>query len=93
MYLQCHCNNPLAHGALYGEPDDLELYGYDPEGPFPLEETNNVVEPIALDNRDFMEAYVLDRIDPLMQSTQLGIDLYTKVLDLVRESIDLLNGL
>ena len=40
-----------------------------------------------------MESYVLDTIDPLMQSTQLGIDLYTKALDLVRESIDLLNGL
>lgn len=89
-----HRNNPLAHGALDGEPDDLELYGYDPEGPSPLEETNNVVvEPIALNNRDFMESYVLDMIDPLMQSTQLGIDLYTKALDLVRESIDLLNGL
>ena len=87
-----HRNNPLAHGALDGEPDDLELYGYDPEGPSPLDETNNVVvEPIALNN--FMESYVLDTIDPLMQSTQLGIDLYTKALDLVRESIDLLNGL
>ena len=89
-----HRNNPLTHGACDGEPDDLELYGYDPEGPSPLEETDNVVvEPIALDNRDFMESYVLDTIDPLMQSTQLGIDLYTKALDLVRESIDLLNGL
>lgn len=44
-------------------------------------------------NRDFMVFYVLDTVDPLMQSTQLGIDLYTKALDLVRESIDLLNGL
>ena len=35
---------------------------------------------------------VLNAIDPLMQSTQLGIDLYTKGLQLVRESIDLLNG-
>ena len=36
---------------------------------------------------------MLDTFDPLMQSTQLGIDVYTKALDLVRESIDLLNGL
>ena len=36
---------------------------------------------------------MLATIDPLIQSTQLGIDLYTKALDLVRESIDLLNGL
>lgn len=48
---------------------------------------------ITMDNRDFMVFYVLDTVDPLMQSTQLGIDLYTKALDLVRESIDLLNGL
>ena len=88
-----HCNNPLAHGALDREPDDLELYGYDPEGPSPLEENNNVVEPITLDNRDFMESYVLDVVDPLMQSTNVGIELYTKALDLVTESIDLLNGL
>ena len=26
-------------------------------------------------------------VDPLMQSTQLGIDLYTKALDLVRERV------
>ena len=36
---------------------------------------------------------MLDTTDPLMQSTHLGLDLYTKALDLVRESIDLLNGL
>ena len=80
---------PTQHHSFF-----RNLPPYDTEGPSPLEETNNVVvEPIALNNRDFMESYVLDMIDPLMQSTQLGIDLYTKALDLVRESIDLLNGL
>jgi len=49
-----HTNNPLAHEGVDGEPDDLELYGYDPEGPSPLEEDNNVVvEPITLDKRNF----------------------------------------
>ena len=72
-----HSNKPLAHGDVDGEPDDLHLYGYDPEGPSPSEEDNNVVvEPITFDNRDLIESYVLDAVDPVMQSTQLGIDLY-----------------
>ena len=28
-----HANNPLAHGDVDGEPDDIQFYGYDPEGP------------------------------------------------------------
>lgn len=87
-----HANNPLAHGDTDGEPDDLQLYGYDPEGPSPSEEDNNVVvEPITFDNRDLIESYVLDAVDPLMQSTQLGIDLYIQALDLVRDRMDLAN--
>ena len=50
---------------------------YDPEGPPPSEEDNNVVvELISLDKRLSIECYVLDVVDPLTQSTQLGIDLY-----------------
>ena len=57
--------------------------GYDPEGPFPSEEDNNVVvEPISLDKRHSIECYVLDVVDPLTQSTHLGIDLYIHALDL-----------
>ena len=54
-----------------------QLYGYDKEGPSPSEEDNNVVfEPISLDKMHSIECYVLDVVDPLTQSTQLGIDLY-----------------
>ena len=50
---------------------------YDPEGPSPSEGDNNVVvELISLDKRLSIECYVLDVVDPLPQSTQLGIDLY-----------------
>ena len=62
------------------------MYGYDPEGPSPSEEDNNVVvEPISLDKRHSIECYVLDVVDPLTQSTQLSIDLYIHALDLVRD--------
>ncbi|CAH3157625.1 unnamed protein product, partial [Porites evermanni] len=60
-----HANNPLAHGDVDGEPDDIQLYGYDPEGPSPSEEYNNVVvEAMSLDNRHSIESYVLDVVDP-----------------------------
>ena len=72
-----------------GEPDDIQFYGYDPEGPSPSEEDNNdVVDPISLDNRHSIESYVLDVVDPLTQSTQLGIDLYIQALDLVRDRME-----
>ena len=64
------------------------MYGYDPEGPFPSEEDNNVVvEPISIDKRHLIECYmyVLGVVDPLTQSIQLGIDLYIQALDLVRD--------
>ena len=48
------------------------------------EDNNVVVEPISLDKRHSIECYVLDVVDPLTQSTQLGIDLYIPALDLVR---------
>ena len=66
-----------------------QLYGYEKEGPSPSEEVNNVVfEPISLDKRHSIECYVLDVVDPLTQSTQLGIDLYIQALDLVRDRME-----
>ena len=84
-----HANNPLAHGDVDGEPDDIQLYRYDPEGPSPSEEYNNVVvEPMSLDNRHSIESYVLDVADSPTQSTQLRIDLYIQALDLVRDRME-----
>lgn len=83
-----HANNPLAHGSLDDEPDDPEIYGYDPEGPSPQEHNNVVVEPVTLDNSILLESYVLEIIDPLRPSTQLGIDIYTQALELLRERMD-----
>ena len=87
-----HSNNPLAHGDIDEEPADVQLYWYDPEGPSPSEENNNVlVESIPLDNKDIQESYVLDVVDPLIMSTQLGTGLYTPALNLVMERMDLEN--
>ena len=83
-----HANNPLAHGSLDDEPDDPEIYGYDPEGPSPQEHNNVVVESVTLDNSILLKSYVLEIIDPLRPSTQLGIDIYTQALELLRERMD-----
>ena len=65
------------------------MYGYDPEDPFPSEEHKNVVvESISLDKRHSIECYVLDVVDPLTQSTHLGIDLYIHALNLVRDRME-----
>ena len=70
-------------------PTTITLYLYDPEGPFPSEEDNNVVvEPISLDIRHSIECYVLDAVDPLTQSTHLGIDLHIHALNLVRDRME-----
>ena len=59
------------------------------KGPFPSEEDNNVVvKPISLDKRHSIECYLLDVVDPLTQSTQLGIDLYIQTLDLVSDRME-----
>ena len=56
-------------------------------------QTDNLLkESRHVNNMQITTNNLLNTIDPLMQSTQLGIDLYTKALELVRESIDLLNG-
>jgi hypothetical protein len=34
-------NNPLAHGDLDEDPDDLTVYGIDPAGPSPFEDSDN----------------------------------------------------
>ena len=88
-----HSNNPLAYEDIDEEPADVQLYGYDPEGPSPLEENHNVVvESIPLDNMDILESYVFDVVYSLTMSTQLGIDLYTQALNLVMERMVLENN-
>ena len=61
------------------------------KGPSPSEEENNVVvEPISIDKRHSIECYiyVLDVVDPLTQSIQLGIDLYSQALGLVSYKVE-----
>ena len=78
-----HVDNPLSHGQLDENPDDIEFYGYDPDGPSTQEESSNhvVVEPVVIDaDRNRVETFVLERVDPLKNSSEFGIDIYIKKL-------------
>ena len=83
--------NPLARGQLDDVLQDLEYYGIDPDGPSPFENSNNdvVVPTVALPvNHQSITSIVLERIDPLMPSTQMGLDIYTSIRQIVKDSIE-----
>ena len=74
--------NPLSHGELDNDPEDLCVYSEDPEGPSPFENSDNnvVVSPINIDNSALVASIVLEVVDPLEQSDEMGIDIYEKAL-------------
>ena len=81
-----HVDNPLSHEQLDENPDDIEFYGYDPDGPSTQEESSNhvVVEPVVIDaDRNRVETFVFERVDPLKNSSEFGIDIYKEALELV----------
>ena len=84
-------DNPLVCGQLDEDPNDLEFYGVDPDGPSPFEDSNNnvVVPPVTLPvEHQSVQTKVLERIDPLMPSMQMGIDIYTNIHQIVKESVE-----
>ena len=79
-----HPDNPLAHADLDEEPYDLEMYGHDPHGPSSAaSDSNVVVQPVHLPHDDLLTSFVLETIDPLQQSDEMGVDIYTEALELV----------
>ena len=73
--------NPDKH-LTNGQPDSLpesfEFYGYDPYGPSPFENSNNnvVLEPVSIANGNEIQSELLQSMDPLQPSVQMGIDIY-----------------
>lgn len=86
-------NNPLSKNGL----DDIDAdtyYGEDPEGPFPRLnfENNVVIEPVEISHADELSEYIYRQVDPNMNSSQAGIDVYEKVLSLVVEKLQTLSS-
>jgi len=72
--------NPLSNGKSY----DFEYDGDDPDCPTPLDSDNNVVvEEIDLGQHDSVQSFVLERLDPLRESSQTGVDIFQEALEFV----------
>ena len=79
-----HHGNPLSHGQVDEQPSNIEIYGYDPQGPSSNESDNHVVvEAVNLGVNDLLESFVLERVDPLKHSSEMGIDVYMEALEQV----------
>ena len=72
------------------DPDDIAVYGIDPAGPSLFEDSDNnvVVPPVNLpgDNQ-LIQSYVEQRINPLMSSTEMGIDIYERIHQIIEDNI------
>ena len=79
--------NPLSHGELDSDPEDFCVYSEDPEGLSPFENSDNnvVVSAIKIDNSALVESIVLEAVDSLEQSDEMGIDIYESI---VLETVD-----
>ena len=77
--------NPLAHDRLDETPEDLQYYGYDPQAPSPFENSdNNVVVSPIYGTPDSEFTRVLQEVDPLRDSNNMGIDVYLDALTLLQ---------
>ena len=77
--------NPLAHDRLDETPEDLQYYGYDPQAPLLFENSNNnvVVSPIyGTPDSEFTR--VLQEVDLLRDSNNMGINVYLDALTLLQ---------
>lgn len=84
-----HADNTLAHGLLDEEPPDMEIYGYDPQGPSPTGSDNHVIiDPEDISREDLLKSLVLEHLDPLRPSTEMGVHIYSEALDLVLQRIE-----
>ena len=87
-------DNSMASSLLDDEvdPELHEFYGLNREAPIPLEESSNnvVIPPIILprDETDSVYAQVSQVMDSLMPSTQLGIDIYCMVRQLIKDILE-----
>ena len=84
-----NAENPLAHEGLDDTRDDLQFYGYDPNGPSPFEDSDNnvVVSPIYHNETSAEILTILQTVDPLRPSTEMGIDVYLDALGLVENML------
>ena len=80
-----HQDNPLAHGYLDEDPDNVEFYGEDPDGPSPFKDSANnvIVDTVSINNGEDLARDISHHLDLLRTSDHMGIDIYQDVLEFV----------
>ena len=81
-------NNPLSNGALDEDRRDLDLYTEDPHGPTPFEGSDNnlIVAHVEFSDADAIYSSVIQLIDPLAESSKMGIDIFVRALEHIKEN-------
>ena len=81
-----NADNPLLSGQPDPLPENAEFYGFDPHGPNPFDESDNdvVVHPINIENATDIQSEILQVVNPLAPSNEMGIDIYEEVLNLLQ---------
>ena len=79
-------SNPLVENLVDNLVDSADLFGVDPEGPLPFENSDNNVFNITGD-LELIQQTVLDQFDLLISSTQMGIDIFVTVKEYIYELI------
>lgn len=82
--------NPLANDRLDENPQDLQFYGYDPDGPSPFDDTDNniVVPPVVIEHHLEVLEVFQRLLDPLRPSYEMGIDVYVEALRLIENVLE-----
>ena len=82
--------NPLANDRIDENPEDLQFYGYDPDGPSPFEDTDNnvVVLPVVIQHGSEVLEFFRRSLDLLKPSNEMGIDVYVEMLRLIENVLD-----
>ena len=86
-----HLENPLARGNIEEDNLETDYLGIDPNGPSPFEDSPNdvsvpnvVIEGVEMGQ---FKRLALERIDPLANSSDMGVDIYLLFKDFILEKI------
>lgn len=86
-----HPQNPLGRGEVDETVVNTEHYGIDHDGPSPFEDSGNNVQVSGIEiegvETDYLTRCVLQEIDPLMDSQDMGINVILEVKNFVSEFI------
>jgi len=80
--------NPLTNEELDENLESGEMYGIDHQHTSLVSQHSNniVVSPITIFDEEAITKYVYEKIDPNRESSQMGIDVYADVLQIVVEN-------